>query len=743
MARFWAAQGIGHVSKPNPNGNNPGPMAEFPFAVIQGPSGQLVQLLPPSGFAGKIPSNGEQRTWHSSEMTLSHSNVAWKRNKLIFAWTKGTSTNSMRCFAWNPQPQEAAKVNPAGNVELWTSVKLEDRVIADGSNWEMWNPDWRVKNFFVGYSIHDGVVYFRKVSSLLDEIYTGIYKGNEPEKHDATNWQYAGGFYGTHTNSNDGGFSRLPANGDSTPANQAGISMQDGVAVYPTDIDKNICEVVKHNDTFYIIGQYFIMASTPGCKGNFIHQDVGVDTGVAFGDVDGYTSRATQGQIGSYMRSATVHNDKVWMLQNNGKIYQIRPGGITLSADLTNLGTPWASGILGAYLQQIGASDWAGSKGAYRPLLRSFNGQLHAFLNFRTTNGVANGKGTQGNTGHGICWFTSHDGVNWQDRSTMLPGSGIQPAEGLDSGTWITNISPYIFSGLDNVSYPSGYGLSAPQAGGIPIKPSGFVQPGILPFWASGALLDTPGTPYNALSTPLQRGALSGYIFPTTVAYPASFDYQNSISGGLLPQESGGVWLPYGVGSSGYDYTGVTNYHIGGVVDNDDPSDPRLRLYFSRDFNGTLAGAAPQVPTLFFDLTKESGFIQKNEAWKCGQLNGYTPIELHDPEIIIPSGTIYNPNPRVDTVNKRVKVDFIATDWLYWDKINVRMEYSLNGGTSWATATTSGSKNSLSTATKQTDPSGMGISAAQKHTLYWLYDQDISKNEFFPRTILRIRGEVT
>jgi len=759
MARFFAFQGNGYLNRTIAD-NSPGAWKKWPFAVIMGPSGQLVQLNPPSGVAGKIPTPSTVRQWHSHEASLNHSCVAWKRRRLIFMFSEELGTGgSMRAFVWNPEPQEAKKVNPAGAVFVDSNTNVANRVIADGTHWELWNTFKEVIDFLVMYPIYDGVLWVKRNEEISSHF--GVYKGNIPYKLSTSGYFWGStGEYGNVGDSGDEGWSRLPG------ANGAGglTHVQDGInfrtpGLYPSNYSHNMCEMIRHNDTFYIIGQGYVQAMTIGCKGNFIHHDYGEDDLVAVGSVAGYTQRNSSDVLGATMRSATVHKDKVWMLTNAGKVFEIRPGGLLERADLTIIGTPWASGIHGGQLNRQGASTWPGASN-FRPLLRSFNNQLHAFLNFRTSFRIAADKGSNSteDEGHGIAWFTSFDGINWQDRSDRLPASGIQTPSGntVFLNTWLAEISPYRHSAYMDTNYPSGYGPKAPKINhlgesapmfqGSEGQPSGLKQSSFLPFWSSGNLLDVPGTPFGSLKTPLEYAVLSGYLFPTLVAYPSGYafvHYSGFGEFGYLPEGSSGVWEPIPGGASGYDYTGCQNYHIGGWVDEDDDRNPVLRLYFSRNFDGsTSTSTNKQVPTLFFDLTRTSGFIQRNEAWVAGQLNGMTPIELYDYEVIMPSGDIYNSNPRIDTVNKRVRVDFTLMDWFFWEAAKVRMDYSLDGGQTWAKATTSGNLTGLSTGTALTDPSGQGISAAQKHTLHWLYDRDISKNSFFPRVQLRMRAEI-
>lgn len=756
MHKYFALQGVGHFTRPD-FGDSPSAWKKWPYIVVVGPSGQLVQLQPPSGLSGSDEAVGWAHSLHNFEGTLSHKPLAFVKNKLVSNFrSKLNSTDSLHCLAWSPEPQPSGQgAIKNDNFQIDTNIDMDNDLIFDGTNWEVWGPKIGNIGSAVLYQESDSVVWFMLDDSSEPMIF-GDYKLEIPKfivETSQSGYKPPMGNYGNPGDAGDAGWSRWTKTTQSFgEALTAGVDFDVGNGAYPSDISFSPCDIVKHKDTYYVIGQFYIFAATLGTKGSFIHHDFGVDSKIDdFGGtteqngLEGYSQRFTTGQIGGYMKSAAVHNDKIWLLQNNGKIFEIRPGGIVEKADLSQIGTPWGSGIFGGHLQRtpLSAAGDLPSPQNFRPFLASFNKQLHAFLNFRTSFRI--GKGTTSTQGQGVAWFTSHDGINWQDRSEMLPVSGIQTPSGnaVQIGSWLSQISPYRFSALQNTSYPSGYGNGSPISGGIESNPSGFKQSDLIPFWSSGSLIDAAGTSFGNLNTPLEFGTISGYLFPTFVSYPSGFAgiHPSGFAFGLLPLASGGVWGPVPGGTSGYDYTGCFNHHIAGYVDTTDPQDHRLKLCFSRNFPGGTAVDPDQIPSLFYDLNKSSGWIQRNEAVNVGQLNGFIPIDLHDPEILIPSGHFIDINPNIDTVNKRVKIDFQTIDWGFWDKVNIRVEYSLDGS-SWATATTSGNINNLSTGTKQTDPSGVGKDINSIHSMYWLYDRDLSKNQFFPNVSIRMRPEI-
>lgn len=447
----------------------------------------------------------------------------------------------------------------------------------------------------------------------------GAYKGDDPVFRviaPGSGWKPRPGEYSS-PGQNDGNF-RIGSNlgiNNSSIQDLAGIEY-----IRPASISDNINDIVYHKGTIYVAQQYSLFAYTLGGKGNYIFNDLANDDKV--NDTTPTTSYISRKQNnaheGSVSRALSSHSDgNLYMLSNQGKIYRIFPGQAESIADLTTLGTPWSSGIIGGSLAKSTSdlTTWTGPANARRCFLTSFNNQLHAFLNFQSNFRKAKGVTISSvNIGRGVFWATSHDGVNWSDRSEMLPASGIiQPSGTLSE--WLSIISPYRFSGRvgpEVTPYPSGY-----PTGGVPAEPSGFRQSDSLPFWSSGVLVDDVGVAFNNLQIPLSRGKQIGHIFPTFVIYPQGW---TTIDGAPTPT---------GVGPSGFDYTGCRNYHISGFTDEEEQ---KLKIIFTENLQGR---------TLYYELDKASGWHRKNEILNSNQLNGLIPIDLYGPEVIIPSGTIF------------------------------------------------------------------------------------------------------
>lgn len=729
MGRYYAAQGIRHI-QPTVVG---GPFIErFPFLVIFGPSGNAVQVHGPSGFSGRKPEDSHEL--HAYEDTFNHAALAWYKNEILTCYREDNQTiDQVWGYAWQPYGQpsgDGAFINTATFIPE-TSADFTDDVVRDGFNWKMalerpgGNHTEKYAFKRVGGSIHWVFSY-----GDGEQIAQGLYKGKNSvfiTKGTGSGHHPQGGILGSMNNANAEVFRAGLLGRAGGLDQQAGIEYERSLA----GNSNNFCDMIYHKGTMYIAKQYAIVGITLGGKGNFIIHDADADdtllsTASQTSDTLDYTSRKTSNNFGgSLSRSFAEHRGRLYMLSNDGKIHEVNPGGLEQVADLTTLGTPWSSGVVGgALLETPSASTWPGVVDEFRCKLFSFNDQLHAFLNFKTSFRIAKASDSS-NFGKGILWATSFDAANWTDFSQGLPASGIIPSSGQPIGQWLAETNPYILSGRtggDALPYPSGLingSIGGPLVAGesnFPAQPSGFRQNGVLPFWSSGNLVDPEGTAFNQLQIPLEYGSISGYLFPTWVQYPQGFGFQNNIFG------------PSGVGPSGYDYTGCKNYHISAEVD---PINKKVNIIFTEDFD--------EGGTLYFELNESSGFIQKNYLPQSKQLNSLVSIDLYDPEIIIPSGDLLNPNPRIDFVNNNVHLKYNIHDWGFWSNVDVISEYSTDGQT-WNFIGKSRNKN---TGSLETDPSGV---LGTEHELIWQYTKGpnpLNKNAFYGNVQMRLRAEVT
>jgi hypothetical protein len=634
-------------------------------------------------------------------------------------------------YAWQPYGQPAGGSQKVNDTDYLTSdgINMGDRVMFDSLNWKQiahaFNTSVRDQTAIL--KIPGAAAWFYPFVVNRNSMIYGAYKGDDPifkANAGKNGWDPRPINYGSISQTNDPNF-KISNDGTTINGLLAGINH----LAASTQSD-NICDILYHKGTIYVAGQHYLMGMNIGTKGTWIFHDNANDNNVNdINDTSTYTARASQ-QVygGSLSRSLTIHNDKVYMLSNNGKVHEVMTGGLKQLVDLSQLGTPWASGIADGSLSKLSGS-WAGNA-SFRCFLASFNKQLHAFLNFDTNFNVA--KPVDGTTGKGIFWGTSFDGENWTDNSVNLPASGIISPSGTGAAAvnWLAHITPYRFSGfvgsgalpqpdIGLTSAHSRTAIGSLNAGEDmnPTRPSGFRQTGLLSYWSSGVLVDTEGTTFNNLQVPLQFGEIGRYLFPTLINYPEA----------VVP--SGSLFVPSGTGPTGYDYSSCGNYHISGFSDD---QDNRLKIIFSRDFD--------EKENLLFELTTSSGWIRRNYLTNVNQLNGLIPVMLYDPEIIIASGTLANPNPRINEVNQTVEIDYTVYDWPFWGTVNVIGEYSLNG-INWNPIKT---VRNVSTGSQISDPSGV---IGTQNTFTWNYTQDgihanrLNKNIFYPCIQVRLRAE--
>lgn len=730
MARYIASQGIGDSIGRSAAKRG---YDDYPFIVIMGPSGQFGQIHGPSGSATNVPTNS--KTFQAYEQGGNHKCLAFYKNEILYSmrWDIGTLDANIG-YAWMPYGAlPGIRINPNATVingENGAAYKQPKYVMMDGYWHKIALPeqtDW-YKGQFSFLKIPGGLFWVYPYREILTY---GFYKGDDPH------FQSTGSTSGWVTKSYPQ-FSRPYQPGASAlDTNQFDGMVATWSVGLGNDATYQPCDMIYYKGCIYIAFTRKVVGIVPGTKGGYVHCNVIDDTGAqtyvpgiaGFQATDSYTVRASLGQFGgSQSRCFAVHNGDLYMLQADGKILEVRPGGIRQVADLTTMGTPWASGIVGGACREANQTSWGGEN-VRRPYMASFNGQLHAFLNFSTNFRVVKGTDRVAQ-GHGLLWATSFDAQNWTDQSPNLPCSGIIPTSGTVPN-WLSSIRPYRISGYNAYNraiYNQWQAIASGKALKFTMcKPSGFRQAKKIPFIAnSGTMLDPVGTPYNNLHCPLSRGAISGFLFPTIVHQPSSYRTVTGISGAKSFQ-------PQGVGASGYDYTGCHYWHTSGFVDD---QDGKLKLLFSEDYHGSATAAFTWGSSLVYELDKASGWRRVNYLAKSNQLNGFVPIDLYDPEILIPSGDIYNPNPRINEVDHTVSIDYHAYDWPYWSLVTTRLEYSIDAGQTWNYA---GGQRNVSTGTKQTDPSG--TIGGGKHTIVWNYLNHLSHDIDYPSVQLRIRAQ--
>ena len=733
-----------------------------PFIIIIGPSGQCATVPAPSGLAGSTQGTNPAADLNAYHHTMDHAALAWTSNEIVTSLRKDQGTVRQDWgYAFQPYGQVGPKKKNDAVYNFEQNVSMSNDLMFDGAFWKVILPSVRTAKHSWSFKRLAGGSVFWTAAATIDQEENqnyGAYDGKDPVRTgDAggtsapSGWRPLSGMVGKQP------FDVISsAHWD---RGQGGSVHPGGVLMVPgnvSSVSTNVNDILQDSrGNIYVAFQHGLFALRFGGKGQWVwSENLFSDQ-----DVNNYTptltyvSRLQQNSKGAGVpKCLAEHNGEVFMLTNTGKVFVVKPDTVEQVADLTTLGTPWSEGVFGGAQprepQPIdGAYDGTDVR---RPFVVSFNDQLHAFLNFKSDEAMAKGvkKGAE-NIGRGVFWATSFDGRNWTDQSPNLPASGIVSPSGGDvtSGqppasvtAWLSFISPYRFSGftgskaepipMPSGDFPAGYGAAGiggfNLASGVkPAQPSGLIQRHV-PVWTSGNMVDAPGTPFDQLTIPLERNAVSGFLFPTFIRYPKRFSYQHPVSGGPFPANQGGIFMPSGVGPSGWDYTGCENYHISGYVDE---RAGKLQLYFTRDH---VEGG-----TLFFELSESSGWVRRNFLQHSKQLNGYVPVMLYNPEITIPSGSVVAPNPVIDEVNKEARLRFRLRDWPFWDAVDVVAEYSIDHGASWRKITT---MRNLSTGSKQTDPSGVkGV----EHVLSWHWSDDgmpnfLSKNEWYPHVQVKL-----
>jgi len=717
----------------------------YPQIVLISPSGNMCQVLPFSGVYGDFP--GSNKHMHQRELTHSHKTLAWHKNQAVLAQRYTVGTNKQYgMFSWLPSWTERGaayrKINPA----TYTTNIMQDKIMYDGYGWATVIGPGDTSTYYNTYNackVNEGIWWYIVIPAAGYSWTHGTYKGILPAQ------KVISSVTGHMTRQGGHGNRGLDPSVHIADNNQAARNYA-GIKHTAETVDFGASDMLEHDGTMYIAGQYYLYSiDVRGNRGGFIFYDGAMSEDIdAVGEADDYTDRYSAGAYNeNCSKSLAKHNNQVWLLDNKGTVYKVYPGKAVSKVDLTNLGKFSSSGIFGGGTGFTANNTWINSRSAYRCKLLSFNGQLNAFLNYKSSYNASNVEDSSFSTdGKGIVWATSYDGENWTDFSHLLPTSGIVSPSGLVGGTaWKATTGGYWFSamsGPNNLKASGGYSKRFQYGIGTtkfvsgnriaPAQPSGYSQHQYLKFLTdpSGGFAFDEYTSSSDLPFPLGWHTVSGHLYPTQTKYPPRWGWYNPTTSGWEGSDGDHVVLkPSGTAVAKYDYTGCHNYHIAGDTDEEENC---MRLLFTEDNKGEGVHGS----TLYYKVTSSSGWTLMNYAAKLNQVNGFVPCSLYDPEIYIPSGTMLNPNPSVDLINRTVSLDYWTHDWPYWHNVDVEFKYSTDKGQHWRNLKT---ERNVSTGDQISDPSGF---LGQKHTLSWAYTNKMHSNNFYSDVRIKARATV-
>jgi len=413
-----------------------------------------------------------------------------------------------------------------------------------------------------------------------------------------------------------------------------------------------------------------------------------------------------------------IYNGELFFLQNDGKILKLDNGYISLVCDVRDyFEAPHGSGIFGG---KIGYEGW--KRNSYMCFAGDVGGRLYVFLNYLYEE---NGKQRRG-----VFCASTTNFDEWTDHTFDLPSSGIIPPSGMNLTTYLGIISPYRFSGYNNFDTVANGQPSGINGPAIKCEPSGWCQrDGIKATWqGSGTFYncDYDSSP-SSWDIPMRYQSITRYLAPTYTIEPTGFD--NNLR-------------PVGVANSGYNWVGVTNYHILGWKDE---TDDRLHLFFVEDEyafqNNTyyLSNSGVSNQVLYYVLDSNGNFIFRNQ-FQCKQLMWIEPTDMHEPAVVLTSGTYYERFPKEDRINRVVWQPFRIYDYPFFRNVNIEVQYTtdyINWYDATPHSTLSCPTTNLSTGDISTDPSGI---IGKEYMFAWDYTKDIGSRSILPYVQLRIRA---
>jgi len=465
--------------------------------------------------------------------------------------------------------------------------------------------------------------------------------------------------------------------------------------------------VYKHG-RIYIVAETLIGVTTPAtiCGYGFVPllKEGSVDIEVRAGEyVNHQPSIAGNWTTGAAYKAPIDYNQRLLLLTNYGKLYEIVDGEVVLINDVvanTSL-TSQASGIYGGRF-----TDDPDSVNGYKCYGVELNDTLHLFLNYRRADGNA-----------GIAWLKSSDLSSFVDNSASLPNSGIVPPSGMTTNEYLGKIGTYKFSGYNNFDTVLNGQPSGTTGPAVPCQPSGWLQAsGIEPIWqGSGTFYDCDyDLSPDQWDVPMYYDVQTKFLYPTQTKEPIAF-----IPSGLQPS---------GTKFEGWRWNGVHNYHVFGYKDQ---IEEKVHLFFSEDVlyndegDASLLSQDPPSQVLYYTLDSNENWEFKNQ-FRCKRISWLEPTDMHEPSILLPSGSVVKRFPYEDRLNRVVYQPVRIYDWPFFDSVDLEVQYTTDYGLTWSNATPhttlSDSMSNIDTGSLSTDPSG--IIGVEK-MFAWDYTSDV------------------
>jgi hypothetical protein len=472
---------------------------------------------------------------------------------------------------------------------------------------------------------------------------------------------------------------------------------------------------IYHNGLIYVVKEHIIAATVPNVQTGFgavplLRENVydrPQPTNSKYSTLTFLTTSDTTPYGAKYKCPIKWKDGRIIFLQNDGKILEEVDGQIVQVSDITQiLTTNYASGIFGGTLGVGVPNVPAGDPGvdSYKCFGAKMGNKLHVFLNYKIT--------SEGASRTGIFWATTQDLLTFTDRTNNLPNSGIIPPSGLTEAQYLALINPFQFSGYENfhVVYPDGS-----PSGVTECRPSGWNQKlGLFNVWQGSGTFhenDYSQTPDN-WDIPMNFSTLTHYLAPTYTIEPSGFTQ------GLVPT---------GVAFEGYRWNGVNGFHVHGWTEEDES---KIHLIFTPESwsDAQMRSSGIFNQNLYYTLDSNLQWTYRNQ-FRSKRIAWIEPTDMHEPSILIPSGSAHHPYPFEDRIKRVVFQPFKVYDWPRFKKVDIQVQYSTNKGLSWSNATPhsvhSSGLSDVDTGSLAVDPSGI---IGKEYMFAWNYPADVGNN---------------